>query len=160
MITHNKEEGVIADDAIRYVLIRPDVLMGVAHQLPVDQASIFLDALEKSAFENSRDSFAHYRRSGRFGYADFLLRTAEVAATLGWGAWTIHKISPSASRVEVRNSPFAAGFGRSEAPVCAPIRGVLRAIALIGYGDSAAVRETCCASQEGVNVCHFHIQVD
>jgi hypothetical protein len=160
MIVYNKEEGEISDDAIRYVLIRPDVLMGAAHQLPPGQALAFLNALEQSAFAHSRESFSQYKTTGRFGRGDFLLSAAEVAVTLGWGSWSV-RATPGAGRdVQVRNSPFAQGFGRSDVPVCAPIRGVLRAIALVGYGDSAVVTETACAAQDGSQVCHFHLRLD
>ncbi|HVW69718.1 MAG TPA: 4-vinyl reductase [Steroidobacteraceae bacterium] len=157
MLAHDAGNGAISDGAIRYLMIRPDVLMGVAHELPPDQAQAFLRALERSAFRHSRESFERYRASGRFGTDDFLARTAAVAADLGWGAWVVAELGNGGRLIEVRNSPFVAGHGHSAYPVCAAISGVLRAIALVGYEQRSDVRETECAAQSGGPVCRFHI---
>ena len=81
-----------------------------------------------------------------------------MAARLGWGAWQVGKPGERGRWVEVRNSPFAAGHGPAGYPVCAAIRGVLRAIALVGYGEDSQVSELECAAQTGGPVCRFHIE--
>jgi uncharacterized protein len=153
------ESGTIMDGGIRYVVLRADVLMGVARELGGSKPIDFVAALEESAFKQSRDSFEEYAAQGRFGTADFLSSASQIAGALGWGAWSVSDTESSARRVEVRDSPFAAGYGASAHPVCGAICGVLRAIALVGYGRPARVEEVHCAAQGTGDVCRFHIDL-
>jgi uncharacterized protein len=152
-VVSDPSRGVIADGDIRYVLIRADVLMGIAREL-TGKGGDFLAAFEASAFRNARDSFARYREEGRFAAGDFLQRCGEVAASLGWGRWKVSDHGAEGRSVVVEDSPFALGFGHAEAPVCAPISGVLQAMALVGYGVAVQVQEISCAAQ-GAQRCHF-----
>lgn len=152
----NDGRGAILDGSTRYVLMRPDVLMGTVKHLPTEMADSFFAAFEQSAFVNARASFQLYKDSGQFGSADFLEASADVANSLGWGRWSIERSENGVSKVQVENSPFAAGHGSAERVVCSPISGILRAIALVGYGQEMSVRETCCAAQ-GAEHCSFEI---
>lgn len=148
--------GEIRDNEIRYLLIRPDVLMGVARELDSVSTSTFVAALAASAFRNAQESFSHYQAIQRFATRDFLEGTFEVAAALGWGRWSLVEDDGSMQMVEVVNSPFAAGFGRSQVPVCGTIAGVLRACMLVGQGTRAAVEEVACVAQ-GAATCRFQL---
>lgn len=155
-ITHDLKRGEVIDGDIRYVLMRPDVLMGVTHL--AGHNADFLGALEASAFRNSQASFSAYGESGRFAARDFLKSSAAMAAMLGWGVWSTRVGADGAWMVEVLNSPFAAGHGPSNRPVCSPITGVLRAIALVGYGQETTVTETECVAQ-GAPCCRFRFRL-
>ena len=149
-------EGTIAEGNIRYVMLRPDVLMGAARHLGPNREGEFLAALEASAFAHAQASFVAYRDAGRFGSADFLDSAGKVAADLGWGRWRVSTEPDGARSVHVENSPFAHGYGPSARPVCGLITGVLRAIALVGYGQSVAVEEVVCVAQ-GAKECCFRL---
>jgi predicted hydrocarbon binding protein len=146
--------GEISNGGIRYMLIRPDVLMGVARELAGVGPDVFLKALEKSAFVNGMRSFERYRDEGRFKGSDALASTCNIAASLGWGEWSAHEQPDGTKLIDVRNSPFAAGFGASTLPVCAPIVGILKALTLVFYGPAAQVEEIACSSQ-GADTCRF-----
>jgi uncharacterized protein len=149
--------GEIAEDGIRYVLMRPDVLMGVAHELDASSAQAFLRALERSAFRHVQMSFTRYQAREPLSGTDFIANTCEAAARLGWGVWSAIHERDSSLIVEVRNSPFAAGFGVSDKPVCSAIVGILRAVALTAYGLDCQVTELACAAQ-GAPACRFEIR--
>jgi hypothetical protein len=157
MISHDPSTGEITDGHIRYLTLRADVLMGGAHAMPDGRADEYLRALEESAFRHARDSFEEYRKSGRFHGENFLVGATGVAATLGWGVWTVTDLGSGNHRVTVRNSPFALGYGACRHPVCGPICGVLRAMVLVGYGRSAQVTEVACAAQGAGRECVFDI---
>src|SRR3546814_13614770 len=73
--------------SIRYLMMRPDVLMGVGTALgSIDQ---FVNALTESAFQNARASFEVYRRNGLLDSDGALQRAGEFAAWLGWGRWFV-----------------------------------------------------------------------
>jgi uncharacterized protein len=150
--------GEIREDGIRYVLMRPDVLMGVAHELGGAGAKEFLGALERSAFRHVQSSFDRYQERQSLSGADFIASTCAAARKLGWGEWNTTAVSDRSLTVEVKNSPFAAGFGSSQCPVCAAIAGILRAAAFKAYGAQSEVTELTCAAQ-GAPVCRFEIPV-
>lgn len=155
-LSHDPAAGTIHDDQVRYVLIRPDVLMGVARELDGVAPQRFLAALEASVFRHVQASLAGYQQNGRLEDRDALASIVPIAGSLGWGAWTVRRQPDGASIVEVRGSPFAAGFGASPAPVCTPIRAVLRALTLASTGtESAVIEQHCCA--QGGEVCRFHV---
>jgi predicted hydrocarbon binding protein len=58
----------------------------------------------------------------------------------------------------VADSPFAAGFGPAPGPVCAPITGMLRAVARVVLGADAVAEETRCAAN-GHERCEFEASV-
>jgi hypothetical protein len=151
------QRGEFSDGGIRYMLIRPDVLMGLARELPGIEPQVFLAALERAAFVNGMRSFERYREQGRFAGQEALEHTSDIAASLGWGEWLVHE-QPDGSRfIDVRNSPFAFGFGASSIPVCAPIVGILKVVAAVFPGGAAQVEEIACCSQ-GAEVCRFHLR--
>lgn len=157
-LVHDLDSGVIADEGIRYLLIRADVLMGIAHHMPGVDPAMFLTALGESVFRHVQKSFSVYASDGRFDGANFLARTCEVAATLGWGSWVANQHPDGSRTIEVRNSPFASGFGPSPLPVCVPIVGVLRALSILIHGSELPVIETNCAAQ-GAGTCKFRFGV-
>ncbi len=153
-------EGEILRSGVRYLMMRPDVLMGVAHELPDREAALFLQALEQSAFRNAQASFQQYRVRAQPGADELLRLSLSMAAHLGWGVWSIDFArATDAGRAGppeliVRNSPFAAGYGASSFPVCSAIAGALKAILLVAYGTAVEVREIACTAQ-GAPACRF-----
>lgn len=147
--THDLESGAIVELGVRYLMMRPDVLMEVAHELAPRESRLFLQALEQSAFRNAQASFHQYRVQDSLAAERLLAKPFEMAAHLGWGSWTISPVRQAPCEVEVRNSPFAAGFGQSSIPVCSPIKGVLKAMMFVAYGASVEVREVTCAARVG-----------
>ncbi len=115
--------GEILDETRRYMLIRPEALMGIFRNLPDEARVAALNALEDSIFEQGSDSARAYRRHGGEG-ASLAHLVAATAPQLGWGIWHF-EIAPEVIRLEVRNSPFAAGFGPSPTPVCHAIVGMV-----------------------------------
>jgi uncharacterized protein len=148
--------GEIYDGEIRYLLMRPDVLMGLLKNLPADSRSIALQAFAQSAFENGMASMLHYEASGLAGTDDALDYLCRKGAALGWGRWN-HSTDDLGNPVfAVINSPFAAGYGSCNQPVCAPIAGIIRAMIKVCFGRDCSVAETQCAAQ-GAESCRFQV---
>ncbi len=152
-LVHDTETGEIRDGEIRYVMLRTDALMGVFQRLDEPARRAALAAFADSIFDNGGRSAAKYRASGAAGAA-LLDVIAETAPQLGWGRWSFVERGPERLVVEVTNSPFAAGFGRSPIPVCTPIVGMLRAVSAMVLDVPAVVEESACAAQGG-DICRF-----
>jgi predicted hydrocarbon binding protein len=153
-IDHDAHAGLIRDGAIRYVLMRPDVLMNVGRFLPEAGRDGYLAALERAFATHAEASFQQYRAAGAVDLDALLERSRLAAGTLGWGRWTLLPAAAGAREVVVVDSPFTAASGPADRPVCAPIRGVLRAIATTAGREGVEVREICCAAQ-GAADCRF-----
>jgi hypothetical protein len=147
------DDGAIHDGPRRYLMMRPDVLMGVPRRLPEPMRTAVLAAFAESVAEQGIDSIrAYFRQVGEDPPA-LLAATAGAAADLGWGAW---RFTPGRMRLAlaVEGSPFAAGHGPAETPVCAPITGLLRAVATVATGIDVVVVELRCVAC-GAPRCEF-----
>jgi predicted hydrocarbon binding protein len=144
--------GEVRDEDRRYVLVRADVLMGLFDDLPDHAREDALRAFGRSVSTHGRDSLQAYARANGIDGLPPVVERA--AASLGWGIWSIER-DDSALRLEVRNSPFAAGSRRSDAPVCHAIAGMLDGVAFMIFGSPSTVRETSCSAVAGTGVCRF-----
>ena len=153
-LTHDHERGELRDGEIHYIMMRPDALMGLfKHLPPVARAEAFA-AMARSIFEHGGKTGQSFLGQGVRGHDRLLQFAAELSGELGWGVWRFTEHTDQKLVLEVTNSPFAAGFGQSGTPVCAPIVGMLRAVAGIVFGRQATASESACAAQ-GNAACRF-----
>lgn len=151
-LTLDETLGAFMDQSRRYMLIRPEALMGMFRLLPAPERSMALEALAQSVTEQGGDSARAYRAMG--GDGDALLATvATTAPQLGWGLWHFGRV-PGGITLEVTNSPFAAGYGPSPGPVCHAITGMLIAVAGMVQDLPVHASETQCAAT-GAPSCRF-----
>ena len=145
--------GEILDATRRYLLLRHDTFMGIFTRLSAPARREALAALEDAVFEHGSDSARAYRDSGAGTARDLVDIIERTAPQLGWGRW-LFKIEPGCLRLEVRNSPFAIGYGPTTEPVCHAIKGMLRAVAELTLSTVCEVRESTCFACDG-NDCSF-----
>jgi len=148
-------DGRILDGDIRYLMLRADVLMDVFRRLTPSAREEAFEAFARSVRDGGRRSAERYRKLGA-GDAERLLATIEsTAPQLGWGLWSF-AVDDGGWDLGVVDSPFAAAYGCAEAPVCAPIRGMLLALADLLLGGRAEVREVACVAV-GAETCRFRV---
>lgn len=148
------EDGALFQGDIRYVLMRPDVVMGILRHV-ADPAAL-VDVMRRSACEHAVNSFNSYRQSGAVGNADPVAHCCNMASQLGWGSWNIAEKSSGRYVVEVVNSPFALAASGVGQAVCGWIAGVLQAVTVADEHPSAQVDETACVAR-GDDCCRFNI---
>lgn len=151
-LSFDSATGALFDQSRRYMMIRPDALMGIFKRLPPDQRMAALQAFAESIAEQGGDSARAYVDMGGTG-SKLLDVIAATAPELGWGIWQFN-IGADRFTLSVRNSPFAAGFGPSDHPVCAPIIGMFGAVTSIVAGKPMQAREIACAAM-GAEYCQF-----
>jgi uncharacterized protein len=152
--------GSVTDGPRRYLLMRPDVLMGAAARLDADARRALFDAWAESTAQHGGDSLRAYAAMAP-GDADALLSaTAAAAADLGWGRWTWQRDADGLA-LQVDGSPFVQGWraaagGPSSEPVCAPVRGMFSALLAQVQPGSRAVESHCAARHAaGEPICRF-----
>lgn len=152
-LTFDPARGELRDGDTRYVMLREDSLMGLFKRLPEPARTDALKAFAASLGESGARSAAHYlARDGEAG--DLLATIAATAAQLGWGVWSFSRGEDEELRLEVKNSPFARAYGASADGVCAPITGMLGAVASLVFGAPVQAEECACAAA-GESSCRF-----
>jgi predicted hydrocarbon binding protein len=137
---------------IRYLRLRADTLMGMFRNLPGPLRAQALAALARSTAVHGGDSARRHLESVSGDATALLAAIEKTAAELGWGSWRFGE--PGATHLEVADSPFAAGYGEADIEVCAPIAGMLQAVAALVLGTECEAREVrCCA--RGAASCIF-----
>jgi len=142
------------DAGICYLRLRADTLMGMFRHLPEPARAQAFAALLRSSAEHGGDSARRYLESVAGDRAALLAMIEQTAAELGWGTWRFGERSAARLTLEVANSPFAAGYGASDTGVCAPITGMLQAVAGLVLGAACEARETECRAR-GATHCRF-----
>jgi uncharacterized protein len=152
-LKHDAARGELTEGAARYLLIRHDSLMGLFQRLPEPARSAALAAIADSVAEHGARSAEKYRVEDP---ENLLTNVAAKASQLGWGSWTFEREGDSIV-LTVQNSPFAHGMGHAQKPVCAPIAGMLQAVASLVLDADATASETSCAATGGAT-CIFRAQ--
>lgn len=151
-LRYEAAEGAIYDGAIRYMMIRPDALMGIFSHLPPAERGAALEALGASVRERGKHSARTY------GDPAALLATIEATAPdLGWGLWHFAREGERLT-LEVKHSPFVHGAGEAmEGPVCHAIAGKAASVGELVAGRPATAHEVRCAASGG-DTCTFHVE--
>jgi uncharacterized protein len=162
-LIYDAEHGEYRDGDIRYMMIRPDALMGMIAELPEDVRPLALEAFARSIRNFGGRSARSYQAAGAADAAALLDVIQQTAPQLGWGRWRLERTSDGLA-LTVENSPFAVSISndigaatvRSPYPVCAPIRGMLTAVGEMVLGEAVVVAETACAAT-GASCCRFSV---
>ena len=142
------------DAKIRYLRLRADTLMGMFRHLPGPARAQAFAALARSTAEHGGDSARRYLESGGGDATALLAMIEKTAAELGWGSWHFAQRDAARLALEVADSPFAAGYGKADTEVCAPITGMLQAVAGLALGYACESREVQCRAR-GAASCRF-----
>jgi predicted hydrocarbon binding protein len=154
-LTSDLVRGELRDGDTRYVMLREDSLRGLFRRLSEPARADALKAFAASVTECGARSAARYLASDG---GDLLATIEATSPQLGWGTWRFSRAATGELNLEVENSPFAHGYGTSAQAVCAPITGMLVAVAAIVFDAPAQAAEHVCASAGGT-VCRFSARV-
>jgi hypothetical protein len=162
-LTWDESCGALHDGPRRYLMMRPDVLMGAVAAMDAPTRAAWLQAWADSTARHGGASLKAYAEAVAFDASALMAATVQAAADLGWGAWQlVHRRDEL--HLTVTGSPFvdgwrAASSDPAHAPVCAPVRGMLLALAIhvLPAGPLAVIEVDCAAThaQPGPAPCRF-----
>ena len=156
------ETGRLMFKEVRYMFIRPEVIATLHKQLeaelgPEKCADIMMAAGNVCGAKSSQ------RYKEVFGYSEqeiveFMCR---MGGEIGWGIFSLAHLDVDRGEmvIEVKDSPFAAGYGASETGVCHLIRGVMGGMGAGIFGGEVASLETACTAK-GDACCRFEVKRD
>jgi len=152
-LRHDEANGAHYDGDIRYMMIRPDALMGIFARLDPPAREAAMTALRDSIVERGGQSAATYVSAD--GIEKLLGVIEATAADLGWGRWQFAREGEGYA-LTVENSPFgtAAPF---EGPACHAITGMAGIVGTMVLGKPATATETECVAS-GAPACRFRVE--
>jgi predicted hydrocarbon binding protein len=133
-----------------YILIRPETLVGVQKAV---EAALGPAAAECMA-AGGRAGGARAAASFSGDVRERVTRLLAQGGDIGWGRFTLERLTPTALVVTVADSPFARAYAGATAPVCHLTRGVLEALAASVLERPLPVHETACVAL-GAARCRF-----
>lgn len=150
------EQGAITYRGVRYMLIRPETVMGVFRAMEEEFPGGAGEFFFKGGFTGGRLSAQRFR--DEFGLVgvqvvEFMM---EMGTKIGWGRFQLEKYDGEGMLIEVRvvGSPYAEAHGPSERPVCHLIRGVVAGVTQGIFGVPVTCREVACFAT-GAEACLF-----
>jgi hypothetical protein len=133
-----------------YLLIRPETVVGIQKAVEAALGPAAAACLAAGGLAGGARATRALGGAPRAQAARLLAQ----GAALGWGTFTLERLTPDALAVSVAGSPFARAYGGATAPVCHLTRGVLEALAARVLARPRPVRETACIAL-GAARCRF-----
>jgi predicted hydrocarbon binding protein len=142
--------GRLSMGGSRYLLIRPETLAALQHAVEQALGSAAADCLAAGGRAGGSRAAGALTGSPRERVEQMLRTGTEI----GWGAFSLERLTPTEMVVTVTRSPIAEAYGPSSQPVCHLTRGVLESLAASVLEHPRQVVETDCAAA-GAAACRF-----
>ena len=155
-LEYNPASGALTYRDVRYLLIRPEAIVGFQKAIEKQSRAAARDALFQGGYQGGYLSAKKYKKMQNFSDRETLDFMMAMGAEIGWGNFTIDEYDFDSKKLQIRvkNSPFAEAYGASTEGVCHLIRGVLCGLATILFSRSCAASEIECVAK-GDHHCVF-----
>lgn len=150
----NREEGSLTFKGVRYILIRPETIVRIQKEVEKAVGSEAQSILASGGFEGGSLSARTYREKFGLSKEEIVEYMCNMGSSIGWGRFKLVELSDGHIVIEVRNSPFAEKYGRSEKGVCHLISGVLAGLGRMVLESEVESHEESCISR-GEGLCRF-----
>ncbi|MBM4339965.1 MAG: hypothetical protein FJ110_10500 [Deltaproteobacteria bacterium] len=154
----NSEKGGLFYKEVRYLLIRPEVLITFQKETEKELGDKAGHILFLSGFQGGSLSSKKYREVFHLSDEDILQFMIEMGPQIGWGRFELERFDPKSQSLSVKvyHSPFAEAYGVSIKPVCHFICGVLSGMVSVIFGKESELNETLCFAK-GDSFCKFEL---
>jgi len=142
------EGGRLSWRGIRYMLVRPETLIGLQRAVKNDEA------VAAGGFEGEKRTSAKLSETMKGRHVAEAM--ASMGGDLGWGSFRLEKFDANGFEMCVDACAFAEAFGKSSAPVCHYLRGVMAGLGTTLMGKATAVEKECAAA--GGKTCRFEVK--
>ena len=152
------EKGGLFYKEVRYLLIRPEVLVTFQKEIEKELGERADRILFQSGFQGGSLSSKRYREVFNFSHEEIVRFMIEMGPQIGWGRFELERFDPGNKylSVKVYHSPFAEAYGPSRTPVCHFIRGVLTGMVSVVFDKESELNEILCLAK-GDPFCKFEL---
>ncbi len=150
--------GALSYKDVRYLLIRPETLVGLQKAIEKQNAIVARDAFFHGGHQGGFLSAKKYKEIQNLSDDETIRFMMKMGSEIGWGHFKLDDYDRGQKKMQIRvnNSPFAEAYGYSGEGVCHLIRGVLGGMAAFLFSLNCTVSETKCLAK-GDEHCEFHI---
>jgi predicted hydrocarbon binding protein len=141
---YDRENGALLYRGVRYLLIRPETIIGFQKAVEDMSGESAKEAMFKGGFEGGRLSTVRYMEEFNLGPEEIMEFMCSMGGALGWGRmeW---EYDDTRIVVRVYNSPFAEKYGISDHGVCHLIEGVFAGVGEVFFGSASSKEIKCVA---------------
>jgi len=150
--------GTLNYKEIRYLLIRPETIIGFQKAIEKQNQTAAIDAFFKGGYQGGYLSAKKYKETQDLSDNEILKFMMAMGTEIGWGNFIIDEYDYDEKKLQitVKNSPFAEAYGDSTEGVCHLIRGVLSGLASMLFSRNCTASEIQCLAK-GDHHCVFRI---
>lgn len=158
-LVYDQSSGSLMYKGVRYLLMRPETLVGFQKALVQNCSQEADDNLFQGGFTGGSLSAKKYKDLHHFSDNEIIEFMMNMGNQIGWGNFNLERYDPTEEHlcVVVQHSPFAQAYGQSPLGVCHLIRGVLAGMAAVLFGADCSADEVECLAK-GDASCRFVIE--
>jgi predicted hydrocarbon binding protein len=157
-LVYDSASGRLTYKDIRYVIIRPETIVGFQKTIEQHSRKDARDALFQGGYQGGYLSAKRFKEMQNLSDRQTIRFMMAMGAEIGWGQFELieHDFKKLKLNVRVENSAFAEAYGDATEGVCHLINGVLSGLATVLFGRNCMGAETKCLAK-GDKYCVFHI---
>jgi predicted hydrocarbon binding protein len=158
-LEYDPASGALCYKDVRYLLIRPETIVGFQKAIEKQSQTAATDALFQGGYQGGYLSAKKYKEIQNLSDKETINFMMAMGAEIGWGNFRLDQYNCDKKKLQisVENSPFAAAYSDSTEGVCHLTRGVLCGLATILFSKSCTASEVECAAK-GDHHCVFLIR--
>ena len=158
-LTYDSGSGALRYKDVRYMLIRPETVIGFQKTIEQSNSELAQDAFFQGGFRGGYLSAKKYKALHLFDDFQIIDFMMKMGTEIGWGNFKLQNFDPKKKHLNVivRKSPFAEAYGESSSAVCHLVRGVLSGLASFLFNQDCVGSEVKCLAK-GDEHCLFEIQ--
>lgn len=152
------DKGGLYFQGIRYLLIRPEVLVTFQKEIEKEFPEKAETILFQSGFQGGMLSSKKFKELFQFSDEETIRFMMEMGGQIGWGRFELVKFDPLLLQLSLKVyfSPFAEAYGKSKKSICHFIRGVMGGMAFTIFRKEICAEEINCLAK-GDPFCRFEI---
>ena len=152
------DTGSLKYKDVRYLLIRPETLVGFQKTIENHSRKTAREALFQGGYRGGYLSAQKYKETQNLSDKETIQFMMTMGAEIGWGQFKLveYDFENRKLQIRVKNSAFAESYGESAEGVCHLIRGVLSGLASFLFSQDCKATETECLAK-GDRHCAFYI---
>ena len=157
-LVYDSASGALAYKDIRYVLIRPETIVGFQKTIEKHSPQGARDALFQGGYQGGYLSAKKFKEMQNFSDTETIDFMMAMGAQIGWGHFDLIDYDLESRKLQIRvaNSAFAEAYGDATEGVCHLINGVLSGLATVLFERDCKGSETECLAK-GDKHCTFNI---
>ena len=157
-LVYDLASGALTYRDIRYVVIRPETIVGFQKTIEKHSWKGAQDALFQGGYQGGYLSAKKFKELQNLSDSETINFMMTMGAEIGWGHFQLidYDFENYKLQIKVENSAFAEAYGESTEGVCHLINGVLSGLATVLFGRNCMGSEIECLAK-GDQHCVFHI---